>query len=124
MAETLLPFDYRPFSSGIRFTKTIYIYREMSVAWFGVERVGCAALPPGCPPFFSLLLLLQGFNIICAGVLYPQAFPFLLSGQPAAAADRAAGQQYRVYLQGLPPLLLAVVLAVAVALGLLAPCYI
>lgn len=73
MAETLLPFDYRPFSSGIRFTKTIYIYREMSVAWIGVERVGRAALPPGCPPFFFLLLLLQGFNIICAGALYPQA---------------------------------------------------
>lgn len=94
----------------------------MSVAWIGVERVGNAALPPGCPPFFFLLLLLQGFNIICAGVLYPQAHQLQKIGQPAAAADRAAGRVYRVYWQGLPPLLLAVVLAVAVALSLLAPC--
>ena len=40
----------------------------------------------------------------------------------AAAADRAAGRAYREYCPGLPPLLLAVVLAVAVAFGLLAPC--
>lgn len=74
MAETLLPFDYRPFSSGIRFTKTIYIYREMSVAWLGAVRVGNnTPMPLYRPNAFSFFFSFQVVHACCVWVLYPQA---------------------------------------------------
>lgn len=66
-------------------------------------------------PCLPAALPLSIFFFICKGSTAPA--PAGLAG-----SDRAAGREYRVYWQGQPPLLLAVVLAVAVALGLLAPC--
>lgn len=66
-------------------------------------------------PCLPAALPLSIFFFICKGSTAPAP-----AGLPGS--DRAAGREYRVCLQGLPPLLLAVVLAVAVALGLLAPC--
>lgn len=67
---------------------------------------------------FSSSLFARVQHYMCGGIVP--------AGAPAPAglpgSDRAAGRAYRVYWQGLPPLLLAVVLAGAVALGLLAPC--
>ena len=68
MAETLLPFDYRPFSSGIRFTKTIYIYREMSVAWLGAVRVGNNTLCPyTAPTLFTFSFSFSRFTLVVWG---------------------------------------------------------
>ena len=73
LKPSLLPFDYRPFSSAFRFMKTIYIYREMSVAWFGAERVGNTPMPLYRPYAFLLFFYFQVVQACSVGVSYPTA---------------------------------------------------